>query len=290
MTTTEIRQDFRAAEHRNASGKFAVQSVPKYLGYGDDPYGDELILVDGWQIGGTYHCADGTWASYGPAGLSRHHDSRQVATDVQVNAYRLDPDGYERLCDEQLAEEAAEAARREAEDQAEQDRLAAERRRGRLGDDEPGPTILIVPAYYALYAPEEETRSIREWLGANGAEDVSAVHEIRVEQRAKRRVIVFERPIRVFRPTKESATETHVVTLTVDPPVVDTPARPDLHALLDEHWPSRFLLIDFGASMACSACTRASGSRTAVVQWPCEPVAKAIANPPALDLLKGCAR
>lgn len=88
------------------------------------------------------------------------------------------------------------------------------------------------------------------WLEANEIEDLSCRRGVRVEQRANRRV-VYERCSWVWNGRATSRTETHVVTIVTGPPLVTAPSRPDLHALLDEHQPSQFPLIDFGASVAC---------------------------------------
>jgi hypothetical protein len=286
----------RSIERQDQSAHgLVVRSVPKYPDYADDPRGDELIVVNGKRIGGTYVCATeatDTWASYGPAGYSFRHPTREAAIAVQVDMYATDPDLYDRINAEEAAEDEAERNRRAAEVAAERERWAAGRRRARLGDDEPGPTILTVPAYHALYADNDETHQVREWLAAHGIEGASAIHEIRVEQRAARRVIAYEAPVLSMRPTRETPTQTHVVTLTTEPPTINTPARPDLHNLLDEHWPTLFPLIDHGRSLACAPCTRAQRAASPAVapgdllaQWPCEPVTEAISNPRAVQLL-----
>lgn len=292
MSSPAERRDYRAASNRIVPGRFDVVSVPEYPEYADDPRGDELILVDGWQIGGSYACTTAdrdTWASYGPVGFSLGHPTRQAAVDVQVREYAIDPSVHGRIVGDQLAEEQAERARHDAAEEAVWRQREAERRRARLGDDEPGPTILTVPAYHALYAHQAEVDEVSRWLAANGIEDASGVHEIRVEQRASRQVVVYEVPPFAWATTRTplTETETHVVKLTAAPPQIDTPARPDLHALLEEHWPTRFPLIDYGRSLACSCCTRSwrdlaprETLTDAVALWPCDPVAKAIANPP----------
>lgn len=288
MNSSIERQD------QSAHG-FAVQSVPKYPDYADDPRGDELILVNDKRIGGTYVChteATDTWASYGPAGYSFRHPTREAAIAVQVNTYATDPDLYDRINAEEAAEDEAERNRQAAEGAAAHERWAAGRRRARLGDDNPGPTILTVPAYHALYADNAETHRVGKWLAAHGIDDASAIHEIRVEQRAARRVIAYEAPVLSTRPTRETPTETHVVTLTTEPPPINTPARPDLHRLIDEHWPTLFPLIDHGRSLACAPCTRAQRALSPAVApgdllapWPCEPVTEAISSPRAAQLL-----
>ena len=286
------RRDYRAAHFRAAVGRFAVHSVPEYPDDADDPRGDELILVDGFQIGGTYVCTGetrDTWASYGPAGCSLRHPTRQAAIDVQVREYAIDPSLHDRIVADALAEEQAERARQGARLAEQREQRETERRRARLGDDEPGPTILTVPAYHALYADPDETLRVGQWLDAHGIAEASAIHEIRVEQRATRRVIVYEVPGRSCHTGRDTPTETHVVSLTVDPPRIGTPARPDLHALLEEHWPTRFPLIDYGQSLACPRCTRSrrdlgagEGLDDTLAAWPCAPVIEAIANAPTV--------
>lgn len=261
-----------------------VDRVWRYPGY-EGGVEDALILVDGQQIGGSYWCGadyirDGQrWASYGPAGLSMHHPDRETAEQVQVREYATNPDLYDRVNAqaraERAAEQEAEATRREeAHARAEE-----ARRRRRCGDDEPGPTLWTLPAYHVLYAPEQETQQVREWLAANGIDAASGTHEIRIEQRATRRVVAYEAPESARIVTRDTATKTHVVTLVAEPPTIATPARPDLHELLEEHWPTQFPLIDYGRTLACPVCTRAAGSVTSVVPWPCEKVTAAIGEP-----------
>jgi hypothetical protein len=73
--------------------------LPRYAGYTDlgswnTPGEDFLLLVDDVEIGGTYWCAadyiaDGDrWASWGPAGLSMGHRTREDAEVVQLRAHR----------------------------------------------------------------------------------------------------------------------------------------------------------------------------------------------------------
>jgi hypothetical protein len=54
---------------------------------------------------------------------------------------------------------------------------------------------------------------VSQWLATQGIDNVSALHEIRVELRATRHVIVYETPAGWW----GASTETHVVTLTADP-------------------------------------------------------------------------
>ncbi len=236
------------------------------LGGPNSPGEDYLLLVDGRVIGGTYWCGadyvrDGQrWASWGPAGLSQGHTDRASAELAQVRAYAINPDVVDRaIADQDRADEA---------DRAHQAAAAAkrteQRRRERLGDDQSGPAVWVLPSYHFLFAAVADVVAVKAWLDAHDLGEVSGAHEIRVEQRATRRVIVFERA-----PLWSHATETWVVTCTIDPPQVDTTARPDLVALLAEHYPTKFPLIDVGLQQACAACTRARASRTAVTPWPC---------------------
>ncbi|WP_105973675.1 hypothetical protein [Streptomyces geranii] len=75
-----------------------VTREPEHPGYDElldaDGYGDDFrLLVDGETIGGTYHCPPGPniragmqWASYGPAGYSLGHRTREDAEQVQLKA------------------------------------------------------------------------------------------------------------------------------------------------------------------------------------------------------------
>ncbi|MCX5070797.1 hypothetical protein OOJ91_33675 [Micromonospora lupini] len=257
---------------------FVTQVIPRYSD-DDGPYADVLIQIDGRQIGGAYPCAGepgDRWASWGPAGLSMKHPDRQAAVRAQIQAYAADPSGWDRILDEEDAEKAADRARRDRELQQERARRRERRRRDRLGDDEPGPTIVTIPAYHALYAPIEEATAVGDWLAAHGIEDAaSCVHEIRVEQRAARRVVVYQALASIV-DDPQARTETSVVTLAMEPPAIATPPRPDLHQLFDDHWPTRFPLIDYGRRLACGRCSgeRRSampqiGSSEALVVWPC---------------------
>lgn len=271
---------------------FEVTRQPEHEGSDDF-----LILVDGQRIGGTYpgRCNvaqlvgwgrdDGgqsgeNWISYGPRGLSCGHPTREAAEQAQVREYATDPGLFDRLFAMDRAERAAEAATRQAERDAEYERRAAERRRRRLGDDEPGPVTWTLPVLHALYADLDEVDAVIAWLEANGIEHVSSRHEARVEQRATRRVVVFEKVAWVYNGRGTDSTKTHVVTIVTDPPAIAAPPRPDMHAVFAEHWPSQFPLIDFGQSTACGKCTREAKASTAdmMVPWPCAPVEKAIAN------------
>ena len=284
---------------------FEVTREPRYEGYGDlDGHGaapdDFLILVDGQRIGGTYWCQynpappfghdDGgvqgkSWASWGPRGLSCGHATREAAESAQVREYVTDPDLFDRLFAMERAECEAEDARRRAQEEAECERRAAERRRTRLGDDDPGPVTWTLPVFFAMYADLDEVDAVSAWLDANGIDDVSGEHEVRVEQRALRRVAVYEKHAWVYNGRGTGRTETHVVTITTDPPVVTNPDRPDLHLLFSLHQPAQFPLIDFGFSTACGMCTREARAVTQdqMVPWPCPVVEKAIANVPAVS-------
>lgn len=78
-----------------------VTREPKHPGYDtlrdDDGWGEDFnLLIDGQVIGGTYHCPPGDriqpgkqWASYGPAGYSLGHATREDAEQVQLNAAGL---------------------------------------------------------------------------------------------------------------------------------------------------------------------------------------------------------
>jgi hypothetical protein len=279
---------------------------PRYEGY-DSLHGtvrdapDEFILlVDGLEVGGTYWCSynpaaaagwgwdDGglpreSWASWGPRGLSCGHPDREAAERAQVREYAANPDLFDRLFAMEQAEREAEEARRCAQEEAECERRAAERSRQRLGDDEPGPVTWRLPAFFAMYADLGDVDAVSAWLSTNSIEDVSGKHEVRVEQRAGRRVAVYEKCAWVYNGRGTDRTETHVVTISTDPPQIVTPDRPDLHPVLAEHWPSQFPLIDFGFGTACGKCTREAKAVTQdqMVPWPCAVVEKAIANKPA---------
>jgi hypothetical protein len=100
--------------------RFEVTRVPQREGYGilsvldpasghvPDPF---LLLVDGRRAGGTYWCTynpapsgfghddgglpGGSWASWGPRGLSCGHPTREAAEQAQVDVYKTDPDGWD---------------------------------------------------------------------------------------------------------------------------------------------------------------------------------------------------
>ncbi len=256
---------------------------------------DGVIFVDGRRIGGTYWCGpqprSRRWASYGPAGAlygERGFPTRDAAEAAQVREYATNPDEYDRLNDQANALLAADEAERQARHDAETARLDAEDRLRRLGDDEPGPTVWTCPAFHHMYAPAREVRLVHSWLRFHGLEgEVSGLHPIRVERRATRTVIVYERPTDMVQlaaamgqnVTHEGwlkAVETHVTTLVEDPPTITVPDRPDLHPVFAEHRPVKFPLIDFGRNVACSCCTKNSGDVTSVIAWPCDVVETAI--------------
>jgi hypothetical protein len=236
------------------------------LGGPDTPGEDYLIVVDGAVIGGTYWCgADDVphgrrWASWGPAGLSMGHRRRETAEQAQVRAYVVNPD----VTDREIAEEQRAVVARRARKDAETADRTEQRRRRRLGDDLPGPAIWTLPSHHFLFAADADVAAVAAWLGLHGLEEVDGLHEIRIEQRASRRVIAVER-----RAWAGEATETWVTTCTAAPPPVDTTARPDLVALLAEHHPTTFPLIDYGREVACAACTRQLTGPTTVTAWPC---------------------
>lgn len=241
------------------------------LGGPDEPGGDYYLLVDNQRIGGTYWCSasdipDGQkWASWGIAGYSLRHPDRETAERVQIQEYVTNPDLYDRLHAQWLAEEAAKQAAREAEWAAEEEARRVERE----GADQPGHTIWFLPPYHYLTATrDEDVRAVRGWLEVHQLEYVSGADEIRVEQRAERKVIVVQQA-RFAGLSKK--TETRVVTLTQDPPDVERTHRPDLIKLIetDGHYPTKFPLIDFGQSWACAGCTRTLGSAIEIVPWEC---------------------
>ena len=221
--------------------------------------------------------------------MSCGHPTREAAEQAQVREYATNPDLFDRQFAQDRAEREAEQARLDAETDARVAGLEAEERRQRLGDDEPGQTVWTLPAYHVLYAPMAEVDAVAAWFAENGVGySVVATHEVRVEQRATRRVIVFETTARPYFIARSCRTVARVVTLTTDPPEITTPARPDLHELLEEHWPTRFPLIDFGQSSACGVCTQSVNAKrkssTApydVVPWPCPDVEAAIQSGPS---------
>jgi hypothetical protein len=250
-----------------------------------------LILVDGQRIGGTYlgsrPLGDSTygdqWISYGPAGYSFGHDSREAAEQAQVREYATDPSGYDRHFAMARTRREAEAARQRAELEAGYRHHEAGRRCELLGDDDPGPAIWVLPAFHALYAASDEVQAVAAWLRANDVTDACADHEVRVEQRATRRVAVYQTPTLVLNGRASASTETRAVTITTGPPAIATLDRPDLHSLFAEHYPTRFPLIDGGFRSACGRCTSNAKATTTsqMVPWPCPVASRAIANVPA---------
>lgn len=80
------------------TAKPTVTRKPEHAGYTalgswNRPGEDHLLLVDGKEIGGSYWCSADyvkngqRWASYGPAGLSMGHRTREDAEQVQVDAH-----------------------------------------------------------------------------------------------------------------------------------------------------------------------------------------------------------
>jgi hypothetical protein len=72
-----------------------VTSRPEHPGY-DSPEDDFILLIDGHQIGGTYWCPVGEriragkqYVSYGPAGYSFGHPTREDAEQAQLDACGL---------------------------------------------------------------------------------------------------------------------------------------------------------------------------------------------------------
>lgn len=132
---TTGKLDLRHASNHRTPGTFEVATAPLYPADAYDPNGEQIILVDGRQIGGTYTGGTG-WGCWGPAGWSWSHPTHQAAVDVQVRAYAIDPDSQDRVLDAALAHEAvqraedeayrAEARQRHAEQRAERERSADE--------------------------------------------------------------------------------------------------------------------------------------------------------------------
>jgi hypothetical protein len=131
--------------------------------------------------------------------------------------------------------------------------------------------VAAVPAYHLLYAPHEETVRVAAWLDKNGIFAADYRHEIRVERRGTKDVIVYEEP-----PRGRQSTVTRVVELAAPMPEITVPARPDLHALLAKHYPGIFPLINTGC-YACTECTQ-TDRWTA---WPCPKLQHAMDHPPA---------
>lgn len=79
-----------------------ITRTPEHPGYdtlgSDNTKGEDYLLhIDGHEIGGTYYCdaldiRDGEhWASWGPAGLSMGHRTRDDAEQAQIDAYLAQP-------------------------------------------------------------------------------------------------------------------------------------------------------------------------------------------------------
>jgi hypothetical protein len=272
---------------------FAVSRAPEHEGYdslhGSKEYApdDFLIVVDGEAIGGTYwggaYEGPCKWHSWGPAGLSMGHMSREDAEQAQVRAYAINPDLSGRLRADERRRREAEVARRE-EAWTERDR------RRRFGDDEPGPVIWTLPACHHLYAPADEVRAVAAWLADNGIEALSGWQEAHLEQRAGRMALVYEAPTALAMLASDLGarghaladhTETRAATVTTEPPQITVPLRPDLRLVFNDHYPAKFPLIDFGFSIACAACTKAAKAVIAdqMIAWPCDVVEAAIDSP-----------
>lgn len=279
---------------------FAVSRAPEHEGY-DSLHGskkqapdDFLIVVDGEAIGGTYWGAayegPGKWHSWGPAGLSMGHMSREDAEQAQVRAYAINPDLSDRVRADERRRREAEIARREAEIARQEEEWAERDRRRRLGDDEPGPVSWTLPACHHLYAPIDEVRAVAAWLADNGIEDLSGWQEAHLEQRAGRMALVYEAPTALASLARDFGarghalvdyTETRAATVTTAPPQITVPVRPDLRPVFNDHYPTKFPLIDFGFSIACATCIKAAKAVVAdqMVAWPCDVVEAAINSP-----------
>lgn len=250
-----------------------ITLIYRYPYYASDADEDRLVLVDGWQIAWCYRGTDG-WISWGAAGCVPGHPTLQAAVDTQVKAFNADPEGYETAIRQAMARQEAERRQEQRRREHEEREWAKARRIRRLGTDKPGPTIARIPAYHLFLAEidgrHEETVAVAEWLDVHNI-TADYHHEIRVERRATRDVIVVEQPTRGGR-----TSETWVVTLTSPMPAIATRPRPDLHALLEVHCPGIFPLINTGC-YGCTACTQA-GEWTA---WPCHLVTDALVHPAA---------
>ncbi len=84
---------------KSVEGAPIVTRVPEHEGYdtlgsGDEWGEDYYLLIDGVKVGGSYFCTaeyvkDGErWASWGPAGLSMGHPTREAAEAVQVEKWK----------------------------------------------------------------------------------------------------------------------------------------------------------------------------------------------------------
>lgn len=202
------------------------------------------------------------------------HPSREAAEHAQLREYATNPDLFDRRNDQDQAELDARIAREQAED----DRREAERehtdRLRRLGDDQPEPTVWTLPAYHAVYAPIGEVEAVSEWFTAHDMTYVSATHPVRVERRATRDAIVYEAVTKPWWQGHSLDTETRVVTLVAPSPEITNRDLSRLHELWKRHWPGRFPLLDFGATIACGSCTRET--KGTIVPWPCPAVRQEI--------------
>ena len=79
-----------------------ITRTPEHDGFttlgSENEHGDDYLLhIDSHQIGGTYYCnatdiKDGErWASYGPAGYSMSHRTREDAEQAQIDAHLANP-------------------------------------------------------------------------------------------------------------------------------------------------------------------------------------------------------
>lgn len=152
---TTGKLDLRHASNRRTPGRFEVATAPLYPADAYDPNGEQIILVDGRQIGGTYTAGTG-WGCWGPAGWSWSHPTHQAAVDVQVRAYAIDPDSQDRVLDTALATEAAEREQAAAE-RAERARQYVARRNAEQLRLEESQRESVRPA------PEDPDRPVDWW-------------------------------------------------------------------------------------------------------------------------------
>lgn len=127
--------------------------------------------------------------------------------------------------------------------------------------------VATIPAYHVYYAPEAEHVAVAAWLDTCDAWDVSAAHEIRVEDTPDGLTVVYEAPCAGF--SRHGRTYTRTRPCPVPPPPITTVPRPDLHGLFETHWPADFPLLS--TAFLCAGCT----VKPAVVPWPCPIVAAA---------------
>jgi hypothetical protein len=280
----------------NQPRSFEVTRKPRYDGedslHGGKQYApdDFLILIDGEPVGGTYWggASDGPghWHSWGPAGYSLGHMSREDAERAQVREYAINPSLIDRI-NADADREQEEAERQRAAEAETQDRIR------RLGDDEPGPVIWSLPACHVLYAPMGEVEAVGAWLAGEGIDNLVNWHDAHLERRTDRMALVYEAETAMAalghmmgrRSAFTSATETRAVTVTTEPPRITVPPRPDLLPVFTEHYPGKFPLVDFGLNTVCTGCTHAAEAVTAdqMVRWPCAVVEAAVSNRPAVS-------